>query len=536
MTLTTVVGSSGSGKTTFLNSVYQDHKCIYIRQYHSMRPYIPVSKIPNFDATQLPYWDTYVKEETANTILVGGTMAGNFHAGLSGGQRKLLLFELVCQRTASQKDLLITLDEPFAGVTDDFVPFIVDRLNQMSEKHNVVLVTNDHVQTLTSMANNIITVSAVDRSVVQINDLPQPVDRRKAIMALKLGTNYRYEQGGKEKNAGNKNLHFFMDVEVYSNTVFKTTAYYFLALSFLFVGTFWNSDADHGELILLACVNLTYYHVMPLLVSLTEWRASMTEEAEALMHSSVHVNKMLKTAIIMGFITLIAVAQYAVLNICVTGFSEVKFALAIVSETAFMTFPFIYVGLFTKMESSMAHLVGSMPIVFTIFFSTTYSPGAGVPVIKDLRYLFSRFYFWCMIPSIQDSMEGCPNNPYNTILVFVSSMFFLFIFLAVMGIRMLKKKQIRHDLDLIRSNLKDSTYKDLQIEMYGPKVLRRLSRSTKRHEESVLASMGAFDVDDSDDDSTDIETGMLTERTVPLTTRNSLSVSFHPTNNDTAKK
>ena len=31
--------------------------------------------------------------------------------GLSGGQRKLLLFELIYQRTASEKDLLIVLDE-----------------------------------------------------------------------------------------------------------------------------------------------------------------------------------------------------------------------------------------------------------------------------------------------------------------------------------------------------------------------------------------------------------------------------------------
>ena len=49
-------------------------------------------------------------------------MAGQFTAGLSGGQRKMLLFELIVQRTANQSDLLIVLDEPFAGVTDDCKP------------------------------------------------------------------------------------------------------------------------------------------------------------------------------------------------------------------------------------------------------------------------------------------------------------------------------------------------------------------------------------------------------------------------------
>jgi len=80
-----------------------------------MRPYITVSKIPNFDETRLPYWDIYEREGTAKTIMAGGTMAGQFTAGLSGGQRKMLLFELIVQRTANQSELLIVLDEPFAG-------------------------------------------------------------------------------------------------------------------------------------------------------------------------------------------------------------------------------------------------------------------------------------------------------------------------------------------------------------------------------------------------------------------------------------
>lgn len=47
-----------------------------------------------------------------------------------------MAFELVRQRTSSQSDLLIVLDEPFAGVTDDFVPFITARLYEMQRKHS----------------------------------------------------------------------------------------------------------------------------------------------------------------------------------------------------------------------------------------------------------------------------------------------------------------------------------------------------------------------------------------------------------------
>jgi len=180
MVLTVVVGSSGSGKTTFLNDTVKSHKCTYIKQYHNVRPYVTVSTIPNFDPTQLPYWDLYVKEGKDSTIKVGGTMAGEFTAGLSGGQRKLMLFELICQRAEGQTDLLLVLDEPFAGVTDDFVPFIMDRLNRLRESHNILLVTNDHVEELKGMADNTITVSAIDRSTVRINGSNQ-VNREKAI-------------------------------------------------------------------------------------------------------------------------------------------------------------------------------------------------------------------------------------------------------------------------------------------------------------------------------------------------------------------
>jgi hypothetical protein len=67
-----------TGKTTFLNDTAKSHKATYIRQYHNLRPYITVTKIPNFDPTRLPFWDTYVREDTSNAIKVGGTMAGKF--------------------------------------------------------------------------------------------------------------------------------------------------------------------------------------------------------------------------------------------------------------------------------------------------------------------------------------------------------------------------------------------------------------------------------------------------------------------------
>lgn len=165
-------------------------------------------------------------------------------AGLSGGQRKLLLFELIHQRTKQQTDLLLVLDEPFAGVTDDFIPFIVQRLNEMRQSHNILLVTNDHVSTLKKLADNTITVSAIDRSIVQVNGRAQ-VDREKMILALSVGERYEYQ-------AAWDDLRFFYDVEVANNgSLVGVALFTVFAFGFL-VATFWNSSDNSGALLIVA--------------------------------------------------------------------------------------------------------------------------------------------------------------------------------------------------------------------------------------------------------------------------------------------
>lgn len=221
-----------TGKTTFLDDTVKSHKCTYIKQYHNVRPYVKVTSIPNFDPKKLPFWELYEREGTAHAIKVGGTMAGEFTAGLSGGQRKVMLFELICQRAEGQNDLLLVFDEPFAGVTNDFVPYIVERLNHLRKTHNILLVTNDHVEALKDLADNTITVSAIDRSIVQING-NHSVVRDKAILALSVGHSYEHETSSADTK-------FFLDVEVMSNAGLIGVAIFTVIAFGLFLATFWD--------------------------------------------------------------------------------------------------------------------------------------------------------------------------------------------------------------------------------------------------------------------------------------------------------
>jgi len=475
MTLTVCTGSSGSGKTTFLKDVYKRHKCTYIRQYHVLRPYLTVTKIPNFNPTRLPYWDIHVKEGRDKTIKVGGSLAGKDTVGLSGGQRKLLLFELIYQRTLDQSQLLIVLDEPFAGVTDDFVPFILGRLDEMRERHNLVLVTNDHIQPLTKLADNTITVSAIDRTKVLINDRHK-VDRDKAILALSLGEDFTYKSSSAD-------LRFFVDVEITTNGALLGICIFTIFLFGLFLLTFWNSTTENSALVIIASTNIVFFCVQPYNTALVDWRNAMLEEAEARTHASKSMNKSLKTALALGIVLLVSLVEFGCVNAVVDGMSDAKYWVAMFCDVFSLTFPLIAVSVYTTMHLQTVQLVGSLPFLLVIFFSTTFSPGSGVALVKQLRYLFPRFYFWCMLPSdVADLMEGCPSEdaivPY-LILSALTGVFFFGIIGTFGAVRRKIKKKASDSTDAETKG--DEEFKMLQEELFGKNVLSSFLRHHSEH-------------------------------------------------------
>jgi len=116
----------------------------------------------------------------------------------------------------------------------------------MSQKHNILLVTNDHTETLMKQADNIIQVSAIDRSTLKIND-HEKIPREKVILAMAIGDQYNHKFG-----ASDADLKFFWDVEVAHNGALMGIAVFTTFTFGLFLLTFWDSSVESGALILIA--------------------------------------------------------------------------------------------------------------------------------------------------------------------------------------------------------------------------------------------------------------------------------------------
>ena len=283
--------------------------------------------------------------------------------GLSGGQRKLLLFELIVQRIATQENLLIVLDEPFAGVTDDFVPYIIDRLNEMRMMHNILLVTNDHVEALTRMADNTITVSVIDRSRVTVNG-KENVDRELTLLAMSIGDEYNHA-------TNNKDLEFFRSVEFsFSGGLLQLFLYVNCAFG-LFVATFWDSVPGSEALVLIAGGLVSSFTLQPYLLQLVDWRVYMVEEADALLHSSKSMNKFLKLCVIIFLLFVVSCIRFWCQDMVIGTKKSAEFFFAIFFDNFSAVIALICFGLYTNLSAQACQILGSMPFLFSIFFSTT---------------------------------------------------------------------------------------------------------------------------------------------------------------------
>jgi hypothetical protein len=102
------------------------------------------------------------------------------------------------------------------------------------------------------------------------------------------------------------------------------------------------------------------------------------------------MNNALKSILTLLLIVVVSLIQWGISVAVIDGFEHVKFWIAMLMDSASVTFPFIYLGLYTNLSHQAVEIFAVMPFLFMLFWSTTFSPGSGVEGLKELRYLFPR--------------------------------------------------------------------------------------------------------------------------------------------------
>ena len=200
------------------------------------------------------------------------------------------------------------------------------------------------------------------------------------------------------------------------------------------------------------------------------------------------MNKTLKFAEAMVVSLGVAIIQFWVIDAVIGTLTSPEFFFAMAFDFFSLLIPIILLGLYTSSTIEETLMVGLVPFKLMIFFSTTYSPGAGIEGLKDLRYLFSRFYMWCMLPGYGELMEGCPaeNNLLYLILTSLITPYLFSIYAVIREVhrtlRSLKEEKCR--LGVIQS----AAYAELQLELFGKKQLRNLKHQISGSDDYDLKS------------------------------------------------
>jgi len=285
-------------------------------------------------------------------------------------------------------------------------------------------------------------------------------------------------------------LRFFAKVEFSKNGGIPNVVMFAIFAFGLFLLMYWNSRPGSEALVLIASGMVSFFTANPYFLQLPDWRTFMLEEAEALLHSSKVMNKNLKTCLTLSLLVIISAVQFACLDAVIGTMTTPSFFVGILFDNLSLLVGMILFGLYSDLPDQAVQILGAMPFLFMIFFSTTFSPGSGVKGVKELRYLFSRYYLWCMLPD-DVGMEGCPEN--NTVLYLVLSSLlvpFLYI-LCKVGLGFYRKGHRGKEKSSQRESMKTVEFAELQLELFGEKALRNLTHlgtSMSQHEMQRIAS------------------------------------------------
>ena len=102
----------------------------------------------------------------------------------------------------------------------------------------------------------------------------------------------------------------------------------------MFIANYQNSKQGSEALVLVAVQIVSFFCINPYLLSLVDWRNFMTEEAEALMHSSISTNKNLKAAVTVLLAVVVSAIGFGVLNSVIDTLGSVEIFIGMLFDNA----------------------------------------------------------------------------------------------------------------------------------------------------------------------------------------------------------
>jgi hypothetical protein len=271
---------------------------------------------------------------------------------------------------------------------------------------------------------------------VLLNGVQQ--DREMMLHAVAKGGEYVH-------SLGNQDLKFFAETEVFTSPHVGGSMGFTVFAMILFLMSFWDSKTGQEALVLVGLQIVAFFAINPFLISLADWRNTVTEEADALMHASVQTMMHLKSVVTLILLIVINVITFGCLIACMKETNETVnnagMWVSMLFDSASLTLPFICFGLYSRLPLQIVQILASLPFLFMIFFSTTFSPGAGVEGVKTLRYLFARFYLWCRVPGVKKSMEDCPDDDMLVICTVASGCLGMVLFIIFQLVRVFVVKR-----------------------------------------------------------------------------------------------
>jgi hypothetical protein len=101
------------------------------------------------------------------------------------------------------------------------------------------------------------------------------------------------------------------------------------------------------------------------------------------------------------------------------------------------------------------------------------------------------FYFWCMIPAVENDVDGCPDSDVNITYMTLSAFIGLFLFVVYQSVNALVVASSSKKMASQKNRLMDAEFHDLQIELYGAGGAGR--RINENYNSDTGSSTGAGD-------------------------------------------